>query len=121
VSGRLLARVAAGAVATLLLVAVLFFGVFPTRLLLDQRDDIADARQSIAGLEGEIETLEDRAAALRDDEEIERLARDEFLLVYPGQESYVIGPPPRERADFPAIWPFPGFERLVNGGEAPDG
>jgi cell division protein FtsB len=114
-NGRLLVRVLAGLVVTLLVVAVLFFGVFPTRLWLDQRDDIASARSRIDDLQAQIGDMEARADALRDPAQIEQLARDEFLLVHPGDESFVIQPPPREKPDFPAVWPFPGFERLVNG------
>ncbi len=119
-TGRVVTRVLGGLVATLILVAVLFAGVFPTRLWLDQRDDIAAARDRVADLRSDIGELAERADALRTPEEIERLARDEFLLVHEGERGYVIQPPPRDRATFPPGWPFPGFEALVNGGDGVD-
>jgi cell division protein FtsB len=45
-------------------------------------------------LDRENDRLEDRAESLGRDEEIERLAREDYGMVRPGEESYGVMPPP---------------------------
>lgn len=80
------------AVLTLVVVAFLFAFVFPTRALLAQRDEERSARERLALLREESAKLEAEAERLRSDEEIERLARERFHLVHPGEESYAVIP-----------------------------
>ncbi len=91
------------ALLTLMTVAFLFAFVFPTRALLAQREDERRARDRLELLREESDKLADEAEQLRSDEEIERLARERYHLVYPGEESYAVvpegsttttGPPP---------------------------
>ncbi len=80
------------ALLTLMVVAFLFAFVFPTRALLAQRKEENRARDRLELLRKESDSLADEAERLRSDEEIERLARERFHLVYPGEESYAVVP-----------------------------
>ena len=85
---------------------VLFVGVFPTRTFMDQRSAIAEAQAELDDVTSVNARLEERIAALETDAEIERIARKEYNLVYPGQESYAILPPPEAPVVLPSAWPF---------------
>jgi cell division protein FtsB len=81
-------------VASLVVVGVLFLFVFPGRTYLDQRRSLAAAHARLRVLGTESAVLEQKAARLHDDREIERLAREQYGLVKPGEEAYAILPPP---------------------------
>ena len=83
---------------TVVLVGVLFVAVFPTRTWLAQQQSIAEAEEQLDVLDEQNGILEERIAALHDDEEIERLAREQYNLVRPGEEAYALlpeGPAPK--------------------------
>jgi cell division protein FtsB len=79
--------------------------VFPFRTWLDQQDAIADTRDRLARLQAENERLEADSARLASPTEIERRARAQFNLVYPGEEAIAIiapeptAPPPTAAPD----------------------
>jgi len=79
---------------TLGFVAVLFVAVFPSRTFLAQRASLARVEEQLAVLDEQNRLLEERARLLRDDAEIERLAREQYHLVRPGEEAYVVLPSP---------------------------
>ncbi len=91
---------------TALVVGMLLFGVFPTRTYLAQRTSTARAEERLAALSEQNEALAARAKALDDDAEIERLARQQYNLVMPGEEAYAVLPPPLAPIDLPAVWPY---------------
>ncbi len=66
--------------------------VFPTASFLSQRRQIADAREELTVLDQQNKVLADQAAKLKDDDEIERLAREQYNLVKPGEEAYALLP-----------------------------
>jgi cell division protein FtsB len=76
------------------LVAVLLVFVFPTTTWLAQRHDRAVAAQRVKVLEAGNRRLEARVRQLHTDGEIERLARQQYDLVRPGEEAYAILPAP---------------------------
>lgn len=80
--------------AGMLLVVVLFVGVFPTRSYLAQRAATDTAEEQIQVLRDENDALSDRIDQLEDEDEIERLARENYNLVRPGEEAYAILPGP---------------------------
>ena len=61
----------------------------------------AEATAELRELRERNDALEDRAARLRDPREIEQLAREQYGLVRPGEEPYVVlpAPPPPEEKD----------------------
>jgi cell division protein FtsL len=77
----------------LVILAVFVFGVFPTGSYVDQRNELDRAVDELDALERENEKLESRVERLESDEEIERVARNEFDMVLPSEESYLILPP----------------------------
>jgi cell division protein FtsB len=86
-------------VATLSVAVLAGLAVLPARTWLTQREAMSDARTELATLEAELATLEAELELLQTDAEIERLAREDFDLVYPGDESYRIVPPDGDRSE----------------------
>ena len=99
------ARSAWSAAATGLVLA-LGLGVFPTRSFLDQRADVSDAERRLAVLREQNEALADQLEQLSTPEEIERLAREQYNLVRPGEEAYSVLPAPLPPLELPQVWPF---------------
>ena len=89
---RLVWAVVGGSVLT----AVLLLGVFPTRSYFTQRENIEREKAKVAILDQENSRLAARVQKLQTDEEIERLAREQYNLVKPGEEAYAILPGPEE-------------------------
>ena len=89
---RLVGPVIGGAALVVFLVA----GVFPTRTYLSQRDEIASAADKVEVLSAENAKLAARVEQLHTDSEIERLAREQYNLVRPGEEAYAILPGPAD-------------------------
>jgi len=79
--------------------------VFPLRQYLHQRDDIAAASHQLAVITTENERLGARVQALNTDAEIERVAREEYHLIKPGEDAYAILPPSAPAA-LPQGWPY---------------
>ncbi len=109
--GRILG-LAGGSAAVLGFLAV---GLFPTSTFLDQRSDTAEAQERLGVLRAQNEAFEERIERLRSDDEIERLAREQYNLAYPGEEAYAVLPAPLPPLDLPALWPFgPMLEPAVD-------
>lgn len=81
------------AFAALALAGVMALAVFPAQAVLAQRHDRSQLAHRAAALSADNAALQDRAAQLQTDPEIERLARG-YNLVKPGEESYFILPQP---------------------------
>lgn len=96
---KLTARRVPVLVGMVVMFAVLFLGLFPTRSYLAQRQAIAAEKEKVAVLRTENRRLASRVERLHTDTEIERLAREQYNLVKPGEEAYAILPGP---ADPPA-------------------
>ncbi len=101
-------------VAALALVGVLALAVFPAKAWLDQRQHRKALAAQLADLDERNRVLEERAAQLGTDEEIERLAR-QYNLVKPGEEAYFVlprpapapveaPPPPPAPKPSPSLW-----------------
>ena len=87
-------------------VGALAIGLFPTSTFLDQRASTAEAQERLAVLRAQNEAFEARIERLESDAEIERLAREQYNLVYPGEEAYAVLPAPLPPLDLPEVWPF---------------
>jgi cell division protein FtsB len=114
----------------LVLVVVAVAGVFPFRQLLAQERAVDLAQAQLDALVDENLHLEQQIAALQTDEEVERLAREHFGLVMPGEVGYVaivpdgvIDPVPagrditleRERPLWSRFWDFITGRDIVDG------
>ena len=83
-------------VAALLAVVIVLAGIFPFRQIIAGNREVDAAQQRLVALEDENEVLEARIDALQTPEEVERLAREQFGLVMPGEIGYVVVTPPWE-------------------------
>lgn len=88
------------------LIGVMAVAVFPTSTFLAQRADTAEATQRLAVLRDQNEAYDRRIERLSTPEEIERLAREQYNLVFPGEEAYAVLPAPLPELELPPVWPF---------------
>jgi len=75
-------------------VATWTWGVVPVRNWVAQRNEITRLEAQLAEVEVSNVALEAEIRLLQTDAEIERIARRDFGLVYPGEEAYAILPRP---------------------------
>ncbi len=64
--------------------------ILPARTWMGQKDEREGVEAELTEVEAEVEQLEAMLDLLETDSEIERRARENFDLVYPGEESYRI-------------------------------
>jgi len=99
-----------GFVLPLLIALALFAGlvvfVFPTGTWLDQRAEAEELDQSLLELTDEQAELRDEIRRMRTPTEIERIARRDFGLVFPGEEAYALLPAPPAPIEIPPSWPL---------------
>jgi cell division protein FtsB len=82
------------AVASLVLIGALFLFVFPTTAVMDQRGQLSDAQQRLSVLKEQTARLSEQSKRVLSDAEIERLARDRFNMVRPGEQAWAVVPAP---------------------------
>lgn len=95
-------------------VAFLFIGVYPTRTYFGQRASLQRAQRQIDVLRSENDKLTQKADELNTDSEIEKLARERYNLVRPGEEAYAILPAPPAPIRLPPVWPFTGLAHKLD-------
>ena len=99
-----------GFVLPLLLAVLLFAGlvyfIFPTTTWLDQRTEASEVGQALEELTKEQAQLRIDIARMRTNEEVERIARRDFNLVFPGEEAYALLPAVPSPVSLPTSWPF---------------
>jgi cell division protein FtsB len=87
---RVLVRVLLGA---MVVVALLFVFVFPARTLLAQRQQTEKQKKTLELLHEQSRKLADESRRLQNNAEVERMAREQYGFVYPGEHPYVVVPP----------------------------
>lgn len=102
-------------------VGALGIGLFPTQTFLDQRAATAEAQERLGVLRAQNEAFEERLDRLATDEEIERLAREQYNLAFPGEEAYAVLPAPLPPVELPELWPFGPMLPSAPPAEAPPG
>ena len=95
-------RILALAVGSVVLSGVLFLFVLPGRTYLDQQRSLAAADTRLHVLSNENHKLQQQIQQLQTDGEIERLARQQYGLVKPGEQAYAILPPAQPTIGPPA-------------------
>jgi cell division protein FtsB len=101
--------------ASLTVVGLLFIGVYPMRTFLAQRTSLSNATHQLDVLRDQNQQLDERIQALTTDAEVEKLARERYNLVRPGEEAYAILPAPPPPIELPAVWSFTGLaQRLAS-------
>ena len=68
--------------------------VFPTRSYLAQRNQVSAAHHDVDVLKQQNAKLEAEAQRLKSPAEIERMARQQFNMVFPGEQVYKVKPAP---------------------------
>ena len=81
-------------IAALAVVAILFVFVFPTQSFFAQRGRVDDARHDLSVLQQQNARLEEERNRLQTPSEVERLAREQYHMVYPGERAFVVTPAP---------------------------
>ena len=81
------------AVASLALIAIMFLFVFPTRSYLGQQGQVRSARHAVEVLKAQNKELASQARLLQTPAEIERLARVQFNMVFPGEQAFNVVTP----------------------------
>jgi cell division protein FtsB len=76
-------------------------GVLPFRQIIAQQRSVDLAQQQLDALIEENRRLEHQIGALQSPGEVERLAREQFGLVRPGDTAYVVVVPPGTESDDP--------------------
>jgi len=76
------------------LAVAMFVFVFPTRSYLAQRHRIDSTRNDVAVLREQNAKLAAESQRLGSKEEIERMAREQFGMAYPGEQVYRVLPAP---------------------------
>ncbi|MEY2449328.1 MAG: hypothetical protein QOH79_2804 [Acidimicrobiaceae bacterium] len=100
--------------ASVTIVGVLFIGVYPTRTYFAQRSALQKAQHQLDVLQTENAKLDQQAADLNTDSEIERIARQNYNLVHPGEEAFAILPAPPPKITLPPVWPFTGLAHKLD-------
>jgi cell division protein FtsB len=86
------------AVLGLALLVVVGLAAAPVSSYLRQREQTGAAEAELAEIRAEVDRLDARLQELRTDEAVERIARQHYDLVFPGEESYRILPAPEPEA-----------------------
>jgi cell division protein FtsB len=95
-------------------VGLLFIGVYPVRTYFSQRASLHHAERQIDVLTTQNNKLAEQAQQLNTDSEIERLAREQYNLVRPGEQAFAILPAPPPPIQLPAVWPFTGLAKKLD-------
>jgi cell division protein FtsB len=93
-------------IVAVLLVGVLFVGVYPTQTYFRQREQLGEKRAQLEELEATRTALTDRVEELNDPEQLELMARRDHGLVRPGEEVYAVVPTDEPPVQLPDTWPF---------------
>ena len=95
------ARLALALVGSTAVIAFLAVAVFPTRLWLSQKRDMASTEHRVRVLEQTNAALSKKVKELDSDAAIERIAREQHNLVKPGEDAYAVLPPAGDAKPLP--------------------
>jgi cell division protein FtsB len=94
-------------------------GVLPLQQYLEREIQVTDAQERLASIEGQNDTIASDVVALRTDQEIERVAREQYGFVRPGEVGYVVIVPESNATETEVLAPVslevsnPGFFERV--------
>jgi len=92
--------------------AALLLAVAPTKAWLDQRRAMRETQERLHLLNEQNAELQKRAEALQTPEEVERVAREQYNLVKPGEKVFTVLPEPAS-TELPSGWPFDLVRQIV--------
>jgi cell division protein FtsB len=79
-------------VATIVVIGLLFVVVFPVQAWMRQRADLRTSQHRLTVIRQERQRLEREAKRLQDPQEVERIAREMYGMVRPGEQAYAAVP-----------------------------
>jgi cell division protein FtsB len=120
VTVRVLRALAFPVVALATIALVVGIGMFPARAYLDQKQTIAQTQGQLTKLQADNASTQDEVNRLNTDDEIEKVARQQYGLVKPGEEVYHLLPAPRDPLTMPDQWPFSSLRRRLGALAPPD-
>ena len=85
---------------------IVFYGVTPYNAWREQRSTISEADIQLEDVAYKNQQLQAEIDRLSSYEEIERVARRDHGLVYPGEDPYVVLPPAQPQLEVPRSWPY---------------
>jgi cell division protein FtsB len=91
------------------IIGLLFVGGYPMRTYLAQRTSLQRSQHQLDVLRTQNGKLDQQVVDLNNDTEIEKLAREKYNLVRPGEDAYAILPSPPPPIEVPRVWPFTGL------------
>lgn len=91
----------------LVLCGAMYLLFFPARTYLQQKQSIAAEEHTVAVLKAEDAKLASQTSALQDASTIEQIARQEYGLVKPGQQAFMVLPGPTKPQPPPPLPPKP--------------
>ncbi len=91
---RLAVKITKITMAVLVLVGAMYLFAYPARTYLAQKQAIAVQERTIAVLKAEDSKLAGESSALQSPATIARIARQEYGLVKPGQQAFMVLPSP---------------------------
>ena len=81
-------------VATIVVIGLLFVVVFPVQAWMRQRDDLHASEHRLEVIKTQRLQLQREAERLADPREVERIARELYGMVRPGEQAYAVVPGP---------------------------
>jgi cell division protein FtsB len=91
---RLAVKITKITMAVLVIVGAMYLFAYPARTYLAQKQAIAVQERTISVLKAEDSKLAGDSSALQSPATIARIARQEYGLVKPGQQAFMVLPPP---------------------------
>ncbi len=91
---------------------LILFLVLPTRTWLGQRAVVAETNRRLEVLSRENDALAARVTSLQDPSQVERLARQQYGMIRPGERAYSVLPP-TPPATLPGGWPYSVLQGIL--------
>lgn len=85
---------------------IAFYGITPYQAWQEQQDTVGEVRGQLQEVSEQNIRLQAEIDRLSSYEEIERVARRDYGLVYPGEQAYVVLPPAEVQPELPQSWPY---------------
>jgi len=87
-----------------------FVVILPGRTWVEQNLAMRDAKAELHQLQTSNAAVSEKIERLSQDDSIEQQAREEFGLVYPGEEPYTVLAPGAATVNLPRTWPFESLQ-----------
>ncbi len=85
---------------------IVFYGITPYNAWQEQRSTLDQVELQLHQISQQNQQLQAEIDRLSSYEEIERVARRDHSLIYPGERAYVVLPPPQPQLEVPKSWPY---------------